>query len=296
MVVLAAVLALALVCIKIEDDSLNLFFAIDISLGNLPGILGPEAADMFRALDLSTGELLRWVILSTYVQTLPGMAFLVALIATGGVVPQLMRRGQIDLLCARPVTRGQVVLGNFLGGLVFVALLGAVLVVGSWLALMARGTVLSPIYLLNALVMPAQYAVVYAIAVFFGFVFRSASAAILLTIVVWFLGNIATFIHNLRLKALAEETTEGFQGFIAGPFGQIVDGLYMLLPKIGELDWVSNQILFSLMEDDFSELMLSLARDSGAPPPDWWILGGTSLGLIALLLFASTMYLKGRDL
>lgn len=295
MIVLAVALALALVLIKIEDNSLNLFFAIDISLEKMPEMLGPNAAASFRAVDLSPGDLLRWSVLEFYVQTLPWFSFLVALIATGGVVPQLMRRGQIDLLCARPVTRSQVVLGNFLGGLVFVSLLGAVLVVGSWLALMTRGMVLSPIYLLNALVIPAQYAVVYALAVFFGFIVRSASGAILLTLFVWFMGFVITLMHSNRVKRI-EDGTE-LPAVLDGVFGQVVDGLYLLLPKVGELDWISNQILFSLMEDEgFSQFIVAYARKSASLPPDWWILGGTSVGLIALLLFASTLYLKRRDL
>lgn len=298
MLVVVLLLVGVLFLIKVEDEAIEIAWAFSFSINGLWDLMSvPDPG-------IPTGGLFFAMLVGLFTDVIPGFAFLVALFATGGVVPDLMQKGRIDLLLGRPVTRFQVVLGNFLGGLLFVALLGLLLVGGSWTAFAVRGHVLDPIYFANIAVILAQYAIVYAVALLLGFLMTSGTAVILLTLAAWGFGKILGGIHDTRAQALERvaeaKEVSALSESLAGPLGLILDVFYWIFPRPAELDRFTDEIFQRIVNEDLSRVLGDIARRQGEEDVfelgDWIPQTASSLGLIVGCLLLATWVLRRRDL
>ena len=282
----AVIVGLGVATIKIERESVELFFTWHIDITDLR-LANP-------------GEFFRFRLLGFYVTVLPFFAFIIILVATGGAVPDAMRKGRIDAVLARPVTRFQFALGNYLGGLLFVAAVGAVLVCATWVGFALRGTFLHPAWFLTLPLLIAKFAVIYAIAVPLGIWLKSTSPTIILTFLAWFLGSLLTNGHDARTKLFRQmadgeqSELDGLEDVLVGPWGTSMDVLYWIFPKAGKIDELSGPILRTIVGEE--GLAGSRAAASAASGPDWWPIALSSLGLIAAALLLSARMLRRRDL
>jgi ABC-type transport system involved in multi-copper enzyme maturation permease subunit len=277
-----AAFGLLLAVMRVEPRSINILFMWDIPLSAREG-----------------NEVL-YVILSFYLDTLPFIAYLVAIFATSGVVPDLLRKGRIDTILARPVTRAQFVLGSYLGGLVFVVCLAAILSLSSWIGLAARGRVFPPVWFLTVPIVALQYAILSSLLLFFGVALRSGAGSAVLTILFWLFGSVMASFHSMRSAIEAGEMppeTESLKGFLSGTAGPVIDVLYWILPKGKELDRLFEDVFDAVIEEG---LPRAIAKRHGAEAildtVNWWTVCGTSAGLIVVMLALATWILKRRDL
>jgi ABC-type transport system involved in multi-copper enzyme maturation permease subunit len=129
------------------------------------------------------------------------IAILISVIITAFFIPNMLRKGTVDLLLVKPIHRVTLLLYKYVGGLLFIFLNTAVAVLGVWVALGLRSGVWAPSFLLTILVITAFFAILYAVSTLFSVLTQSPVAAILLTCAVWFLLYIVGV-----LFALAEAT------------------------------------------------------------------------------------------
>ena len=115
------------------------------------------------------------------------VAVLVSIIITAFFIPNMLRKGSIDLLLAKPINRTVLLLYKFVGGLTFMFLNTAVAVGGVWLALGLRSGIWAVSFLETILVLTFVFAVLYSFSTLFGVMTRSPVAAILLTCALWVL-------------------------------------------------------------------------------------------------------------
>lgn len=112
---------------------------------------------------------------------------LAGVIVTAGFIPNMLRKGAIDLLLTKPVSRPLILFYKYLGGLLFVFLLTAVTVGGVWLAVGARTGVWAPGLLWCIGGITFYFAILYACSTLVGVLTRNAIVSIVLTITFWFL-------------------------------------------------------------------------------------------------------------
>src|SRR5207248_3052903 len=67
-----------------------------------------------------------------------GLSMLVAIIITAFFIPNMLRKGSVDLLLAKPIARWKLLAYKFVGGLAFMFITTVVIVVGVWVALGVR--------------------------------------------------------------------------------------------------------------------------------------------------------------
>ncbi len=171
------------VTVRFWPHSLALFFGL-LPIGG-PGVSFP----LFKQLE-------------TIENTLVGgigstVAVLVSVVITAFFIPNMLRKGTVDLLLVKPIHRSTLLVYKFIGGLAFIFINTAVAVGGIWLALGLRSGVWAPTFLLTILVLTFYFAILYAVSALFGVLTRSPIAAILLTCAAWFALFIVGLMHNL---------------------------------------------------------------------------------------------------
>ncbi len=286
---LSMLLGLLLAAVEISPEEVKVLWSFRIPLGG-------TAESPVLANEIVYG------ILSFLITLLPLITAFVAVFTTGGVVPEMIRKGRLEVLLARPVRRYQVVLGAYVGGLVFTALIAGILLLATWVGLAVRGRFIGPEYFLNLPVIVAQYALISVITVWIGFTLRSGGAAIVVTLLLWFLGKMVSGAYAIMVASkemTMDKELEGFQSFLAGPAGKVVAAAWWILPKPGEFAVLTNQILDACLEDGLTRRLLSRAKQSAelaAATPPLADVAFSSGALIVFLLALTSWSLSRRDL
>ena len=110
---------------------------------------------------------------------------MLAVIITASFIPNMMQKGAVDLLIAKPIRRWELLLSKYVGGLFFAFLLFVFTVLGIYLLLGLRVGLWSPNFLLAIPVLTFQFAILYAVSTLAGVLSRNAIVAILVTLLFW---------------------------------------------------------------------------------------------------------------
>ena len=111
-----------------------------------------------------------------------GIAMLIGIVITAFFVPNMLRKGTVDMLLVKPISRVTLLLYKYVGGLTFIFLNTVVAVGGVWLALGLRSGVWATGFLVMILVITFFFAILYSVSTLFGVLTRSPIVAILLTL------------------------------------------------------------------------------------------------------------------
>ena len=115
-----------------------------------------------------------------------GLTLLLSIIVTAFFIPNMLRKGTVDMLISKPMHRTTLLLYKFIGGLTFMVINTVVIIGGLYLALGVRTGVWMSGLLLCIGVFTFQFAIFYALSTFAAVTTRSAVVAILLSILAWF--------------------------------------------------------------------------------------------------------------
>ena len=112
---------------------------------------------------------------------------LIGAIITSFYIPNMLRKGTVDLLIAKPIHRAALLLYNFVGGLSFMFLNTVVVVVGIWLVAGLRSGLWARRSSGCILILTFQFAIFYAVSTVFAVLTRSPIVAILAACFTWVL-------------------------------------------------------------------------------------------------------------
>jgi ABC-type transport system involved in multi-copper enzyme maturation permease subunit len=124
------------------------------------------------------------------------ITILIGIILTASFIPNMLHKGAIDLLLAKPIHRTTLLLSKYVGGLTFMFLNAAVIVAGLWLVLGLRSGIWSTGFLSSIPILTFFFAVLYAVSVLFGVLTRSPIVAILMACAAWFVIWIVGFAYG----------------------------------------------------------------------------------------------------
>jgi hypothetical protein len=137
---------------------------------------------------------------------------LVGVILTAFFIPNMLRKGTIDLLIVKPIHRTTLLVYKYIGGLTFIFVNTAVSILGIWLTLSLLSGIWAPAVLLTIPVITLYFAVLYAFSTLFAVLTRSAVVAILISCLVWFglvaVGYCYVFIEERRARDRDQEKME----------------------------------------------------------------------------------------
>jgi len=157
------------------------------------------------------------------------VAILVSVVISAFFIPNMLRKGTIDLLLVKPISRIALLLYKYVGGLLFIFVNTTVAIAGVWLALGLRSGIWAPAFLFSIFTITFFFAILYSASTLFAVLTRSPIVSILLTMVVWVglftVGVTHTLCESLykgechdRLRQVGP-TLAGMVGVAAAPLG-----------------------------------------------------------------------------
>jgi ABC-type transport system involved in multi-copper enzyme maturation permease subunit len=208
---------------------------------------------------------------------------LLALLWTAGFLPTFLEPQSATVLLAKPAPRWAVLLGKYLGVVLFVAIQAFVFVAATWLALGAKTGVWDGTYWLAVPMLVLNFAIFYAVSAFLAVVSRSTVVCVFGTLLFWLLCWTINYTH---LRVLVSPP-EGF----AGSF--FLDVAYWVLPKPLDLGGVFYD---AMRATGFVSPVpeLDAVQQRGLSRPELSVLSSAAFAVVALALsvyeFKSTDY------
>jgi len=222
------------------------------------------------------------------------IALIIGVIITAFFIPNMLRKGTVDLLLVKPIHRWTLLIVKYVGGLAFIFLTTAVAVVGVWVALGLQSGIWAPGFLLVVPVLTFFFAILYAVSTFFAVTTRSPVVAIIMTIGVWFglyiVGQAFTFFEVMRVE---EErfNVPAESRMTDGWWVTTVNAVHFVLPRPKDLDRLTSRVLAR-------ELLTGnqvSAQDIDKTRIDWAESLTVSFVFIALMLGLSCLWFSTRD-
>jgi ABC-type transport system involved in multi-copper enzyme maturation permease subunit len=224
------------------------------------------------------------------------VTLLVSVILTGFFIPNMLRKGTVDLLLVKPMHRWALLLNKYVGGLTFIFLNTTVAIVGIWLALGLRSGIWANSFLLMIFVYTFFFAILYAVSALFAVLTRNAVVAILVTCGVWFLlfiVNVLFFFGERERIRDEQRHVPETQRTSENGFWRVVRGVHYVLPRTGDLDQLGNE---ALLRDFIPPRLVELAQKGAQTPFTWGeslTVSGVFIGLmlgLACLRFTTKDY------
>lgn len=295
---------------KLEwPHQVTVLFALDTGLN-----IGPRSAVYLIQKWLVNG-IGAWVIL------------FISIIVTAGFIPNMLGKGSLDLIVAKPIHRVTLFWLKYVGGLTYVLILAAFVVGGIWLAIGLRTGIWSANFFLVIPILTLYFAILYGVSALTAMLTRNALVAILATGVAWGLlwgiGKINDGIANR--EAVDAKVSERLQKN-PGSFNQpkpdedgkpnqeellaqldpnrslwgifpkstfpIIKAIHFISPRTYQLD---SRLGRTIAEGVLTERELKL-NDYGGPPREHWIeMIAVSIAGICLLLALGSWRFVTRD-
>jgi ABC-type transport system involved in multi-copper enzyme maturation permease subunit len=159
------------------------------------------------------------------VSPLAVLGLLLAIFSSSSFIPTMLEKGNIDLLLSKPVSRTELILGKYLGGLFVVFLNIFFLVFGAWLIISLKFGYWDPAFLSISLVITFTFAVLYSMIVLFGIITQGS-----------IFGMMMAYFTFLILSPLLFTAKEKFLDVIEnGLLKNTIKVCYYIVPKTSEL-------------------------------------------------------------
>ncbi len=177
-----------------------------------------------------------------------GVTMLLSCILTAFFIPNMMAKGNVDLLIVKPINRVTLFVYKFLGGTTFMLLNTTIIMVGVWAGLGLQSGYWVHWFLLCIPVFTFEFLMFYSVSVFAGVLTRSPIASILAVIVFWALFTvvgwaywIAVESYNVQNRPSGEVELE--DAVIRQPpehwAVEVIKFFHAIMPRYKDIDWLT---------------------------------------------------------
>jgi hypothetical protein len=225
-----------------------------------------------------------------------GITMLLGCIITAFFIPNMLRKGTVDLLLSKPIHRVTLLSYKFLGGLTFMFVNTLIIMVGIWLVLGLRTGVWINGWLPCVFVYTFQFAIYYSISTLMGVLTRSPIVAILMSVAAWpvlfGIGIAYPYADSRRPDKLGRSPDEQSKR-LANWVYPTVDFLHFVTPHYADLDYLTKRLINRSLVDPDSANAKAVEKDYEAIRWDETIL--VTIFWIAGLLAFSCWWFSRRD-
>jgi ABC-type transport system involved in multi-copper enzyme maturation permease subunit len=176
------------------------------------------------------------------------VALLVSVIITAFFIPNMLRKGTVDLLLVKPIRRWALLVYKYIGGLTFIFLNTTVAIIGIWLALGLRSGIWANRFLLMIFILTFFFAILYAVSTLFAVLTRSTIVAILMTCGAWFAFFLVGTLYILFDQRAHQEEAMRLppeQRWSQNTFGSVVRAVHFIFPRTSDLNQLGQQLVLS---------------------------------------------------
>lgn len=204
---------------------------------------------------------------SLFLSVFAGMfGMMLCIAATAFFAPRILEKGAADTVFSKPVSRMTVLMSRYLAGILFVAFISIILVVGMYLGFFLVSGYNDPGFLWGALTLVYLYAMMHAFSTAVAVWTRSSTAAILLTIILFMICGAVhggwigmkyfeeqEFVTQLRAQSdddeeEGEEEEDG--SAILEVLTNTLSVLHYTLPKTSDADMITEKLKRAVTEND----------------------------------------------
>lgn len=221
-----------------------ILFAITFTTVGLEQLTGSIQVDTGRDLGMIE-ELVGGIKLFIVIPLFGGGLFL-SIFSASSFVPNMLEKGNIDVLLSKPISRSQIILGKFFGGTLVVLVNIAYLVIGIWVLIGLKFGVWDPSILLTIITITFAFAVLYSLIILIGIVSQSSILAMMLSYIIFF---ILSPILNIRDQIMMLSDSKVLR--------VVLEGLYYVVPKTSELGSITSDIAVGGGIYDFQPIFTS---------------------------------------
>lgn len=254
-----------------------------------------------------------------------GVMFCIA--ATAFFMPRVLEKGAADTLFSKPVSRLAILLSRYFAGLLFIACIAFVLVFGMFFGLGLRSGYWDAGFLWGAVTLVYVFGMMHAFSIAIAAMTRSSTAAILMTIVLFFISGgvhggwiTIEYIRSTEASQLlraerqgeadpeeARQGSEEEEGIVE-VLVDVLYGLHYALPKTTDADIITNKLRRALTEpapdfesEDGELIVKDAPRDFTWVPESASELDGTGLrweaedAAITIRRFPRPLVERGKD-
>jgi len=276
-------------CSAVEVQESDGLIAVAVTAESTEAIAGGHRLRMLwgawgvELQELSAGRLLVGLQSAMALGLVGFIGILLAIVLTAALIPNMLEKGTLDLMLARPIGRTKPLLSKFVGGLWFVAILGTYAITGSWLALRVATGYGSAWVLIAIPAMVGAFAVLYSVSALVGVLTRSTLNGILAACGVWFLSTLIEGGRNLVAT---------FGRELSPWVGEALETVYWIFPKLGAFDAL---VVETLSAAELPTGAGASPFDELGPPVDlpWAI--GTTMAFAAVMLTLAIWVFRRRD-
>mgnify|MGYP001007260392 CR=1 FL=1 len=222
------------------------------------------------------------------------VAILTGVIVTGFFIPNMLRKGAVDLLLVKPISRPTLLIYKYLGGLIFILVNTSIAVGGLWLALGLRSGVWANSFLLMIFTYTFFFAILYSVSTLCAVLTRSVIASILITCGAWFLFFIVGALHGVYEQQRMVETIDNVpeeKRSSTAPFWSVVRVLHFVLPRPNDVENLGTQALMA----HFIPSRPELARVRELSSITWGESLAVSCGFIVVMLGLASWRFARKD-
>jgi hypothetical protein len=230
-----------------------------------------------------------WVIEDIIINRFGGtLALLVGMIITAFFIPNMLRKGSVDLMISKPIGRSQLLIYKYIGGLTFMFLVTAFTVGGIWFVLAVRSGYWNPAFLGAIPVLTFTFAILYAVSTLVAVFTRSAVAAMLITV------GFAFFLFIVgQIKGAYDDNRAADPDRQRSPWvAFLIDNGHDVLPRTRELDLLIRRLI---TEGTLTPAMQRIAVQNAGEPAPLVETFGVSLAHIVAMLGLSCWWFSKRD-
>lgn len=215
------------------------------------------------------------------------VTLLLSVVITAFFIPNMLRKGSLDLLISKPIGRVQLLVYKYIGGLTFIFLVSTFTIGLVWLVTSVRSGYWDPSFLLVIPALTFTFAVVYAVSTLVAVLTRSAIASILISVGfmfgMWVIGGF--------VKGFFDRNKVTQQVNLPEWSYTLVDTLNNILPRYKDLDKLTTKLIAD------ANLPTGLSRLLGllVEFPSFGGAVGVSLAFIALMLGLASWRFVKRD-
>ncbi len=167
-----------------------------------------------------------WVSLFLYI-----WGTFLAIFASSGLIPSVLEAGRISLLLSKPITRGTLLIGRYLGNLLVIAINDVYLIVSVWIILGLKTHIWQPRFLLAIPLALFIFAVLLSAVVLIGVLTESASLSVMVAFALMLVSTILAQRTNAARLLSSEWSRELWSAF------------YWIVPKFYDLGAAMKQIV-----------------------------------------------------
>ncbi|MFZ1321155.1 MAG: ABC transporter permease subunit [Ignavibacteria bacterium] len=155
------------------------------------------------------------------------------LISVSSFIPSMLEKGNIDLLLSKPISRTNIILAKFLGGVLLVFISLIYLVGFVWVILSSKSGFWHFPFLYSILWLTLSFAVIYSLIIFIGLISQSTILSILVSFFLVFIVCPILYVREATIFSLVENNAAQF----------VINFFYYIFPKPSDINKITTDII-----------------------------------------------------